>query len=103
MGVNWKEVETLVKPSPSYEDIIKRILEIFSYDFVDEYYNHTMEEAEIYVVKLLGSDPKKRYKECMENLTKAFRQLDSLNMQTYVHFVQLEIYSPVCGIDGITM
>ena len=40
-----------------YEELIKKILDVFSYSFVQEYYNHDMSEAINYVRKLLGYNP----------------------------------------------
>lgn len=89
MGIDWKEVGRLVKPSPSYEELIKRIREVLSYGFVKKYYNHNMKEAEEYSTRLLGCDPKQRYREFMERLSKVFKQLDSLNVQSYSELIHL--------------
>ncbi|MGD8506350.1 MAG: hypothetical protein PVF15_06765, partial [Candidatus Bathyarchaeota archaeon] len=89
MGIDWKEVEKLVKPSPSYKELVKRILEVLPYDFVRKHYDHNMKEAEEYATRLLGSDPKQRYGEYMEKLNRVFKQLDSLNVQSYSELVHL--------------
>jgi hypothetical protein len=89
MTIDWKEVERLIKPSPSYEELTKKILEVLSYDFVKKFYRHNMKEAEEYATRLLGCDPKQRYGEYVEKLNRAFRQLDSLNVQDYSELVNL--------------
>lgn len=87
MGIDWKQAGKLIKPVPSYEELIKRLLVIVSYDFVTETYNHTMEEAKEYAACLLGSDPRKRYGDYLEKLEKAFSQLDNLNVKSYSEFI----------------
>lgn len=89
MGVGWKEVERLIKPVPSYEVLIKRLLDTASYNFVQETYNHSMKKAREYAAKLLGSDPKHRYGEYLEKLDKALERLGSLNVESYWRFIQL--------------
>lgn len=89
MPIDWKEVERLVKPSPSHEELTKKILEVLSYDFVKKFYRHNMKEAEEYATRLLGCDPRQRYGEYVEKLNRAFRQLDSLNVQNYYELVNL--------------
>ncbi|MHA2244187.1 MAG: hypothetical protein ACXADY_04405 [Candidatus Hodarchaeales archaeon] len=57
MEIDWYKLENLVKPSPNYDTLIKKILEILSYNFVKEYYNHNMKETKEHSIKLLGDDP----------------------------------------------
>jgi len=87
MGIDWKKAEKLIRPVPSYEDLIKRLLVVVSYDFVTETYNHTMEEAKEYAASLLGSDPKKRYGEYLEKIEKVLNQLSNLNVKSYSEFI----------------
>lgn len=89
MGLDWNKIDDLVKPSPNYETLIKRILEILSYNFVYKYYNHNMKEAEEYSHNLLGDDPKQRYKEYLEKLSKTFYRLDILKVRNYPEFINL--------------
>jgi hypothetical protein len=45
----------------TYEELIKLILDVFSYSVIKDNYDHDMDEALNYVSKLLDSDPKQRY------------------------------------------
>lgn len=91
MGIDWAEIERLVKPAPNYGTLVKRNLQILSYDFVRKYYNHSMNQAKNYTTRLLGDyaacmhAPK--YGEYMEKLNKVFKQLDSLGVKNYLEFM----------------
>jgi hypothetical protein len=87
MGIDWEEPEKLVKPAPNYRTLVKRNLEILSYDFVRERYNHSMKQAENYATKLLGDYPRPKYWEYMEKLNKVFRQLDRFGVKNYLEFM----------------
>lgn len=44
MELDWAELEQLVKPSPDYADILRRLLDVVDYDFARKHYNkHGME------------------------------------------------------------
>lgn len=87
MGIDWEEVERLVKPAPNYRTLVKRNLEILSYDFVRKYYNHSMKQAENYTTRLLGDYPRPKYGEYMKKLNKVFKQLDMLGVKNYLEFM----------------
>src|SRR4030042_1765303 len=54
--VDWNLVKKMTLWD--YEEIIKKIAEVFSYSFIQEHYNHTMKEATNYLEELLGYDVK---------------------------------------------
>jgi hypothetical protein len=87
MEVNWEEVEKLVKPSPNYEILVKNIQTVVQYNFVKKYYNLNMGEMQNYTVKLLGSDPRKRYENYLEHLNTTFKKLESLEVENITTFV----------------
>jgi hypothetical protein len=87
MGVDWDEVNRLVRPSPDYQTLIKRLLEVFSYEFVKSHYNHDIAAAEAYAARLLGGDPRGRYGEWLEILVGTFRHLDRLGVKDCLEFV----------------
>jgi hypothetical protein len=87
MGVDWDEVEKLVKPNPDYLVIIKRLTEVFSYGFVIKSYNHSMKEAEVYATKLLGCDPRNRYGEYLARVNEIFKTLDKLGTENYLQLI----------------
>lgn len=84
MDIDWNIVKkmTLWK----YEDLIKKLLKVLSYDFIQKHYNHNMKEAKGYVGKLLGYDQK--YAEYTIKLTDVFEKLDRLKVQNYTELVQ---------------
>ena len=89
MGIDWKEVEKLLRPVPSYEELIKRLHEVLSYNFTRKTYNHNMLEAAEYAVKLLGNDPKQRYGEYLEKIKKILQQLNNLGVKSYSELIHL--------------
>ena len=89
MGIDWEEVEELVKPSPNYQTLIKRLQEVLSYEFVKKHYGHNMKDASEYATKLLGGDPRQRYGEYLERLKVTFGQLDRLGIKNYQEFIDL--------------
>ena len=87
MEINWNLVKEMTLWH--YEDLIKKMLKVLSYNFVQQYYGHTMKEAGSYLKKLLGYNPK--YGEYMTILSDNFQKLDSLKIQNYgdlVHRVE---------------
>ena len=87
MGIDWKEVERLVKPAPNYRTLVKRNLEILSYDFVRKHYNHSMKQAENYSKRLLGNYPKPKGDEYIGKVNKIFSQLDRFGVKNYLEFI----------------
>jgi hypothetical protein len=87
MELDWAELDRLVKPSPNYADIPRRLLDVFAYDFARKYYNHTMLEAQGYAARLLGSDPRQRYGAMLEEITRNFQHLQDLKVNTTQEFV----------------
>lgn len=88
MPIDWTEVERLVKPSPNYETLIQRLLEVFEYGFVKDHYNHSMEEAQGYAGRLLGNDPKGRYGKWLEALKAGFQSLAAIGVKDYLDFIR---------------
>jgi len=83
MEIDWNVVKKMALWS--YEDLIKKILKVLSYNFIQEHYNPDMKEAEKYAVKLLGYDPK--YAEYVSKLTDIFRKLDSFKVENYTELI----------------
>ncbi len=77
--LDWKLVKKVTLWD--YEELIKRILDVFSYSFVQEYYNHNMSEAIDYVRKLLGYNPK--YARYVSKTTSTLKSLESLRVENY--------------------
>jgi len=87
MAINWNLVKEMTLWH--YEDLIKKMLKVLSYNFVQQYYSHTMKEAGSYLRRLLEYNPK--YEEYMTRLSDNFQKLDSLKIQNYgdlVHKVE---------------
>ena len=68
-----------------YEELIKKILDVFSYSFVQEYYNHNMSEAIDYVRKLLGYNPK--YAKHVNKTTNTLKSLGGLRVENYTDLI----------------
>ena len=68
-----------------YEELIKKILDVFSYSFVQEYYNHNMSEAIDYVRRLLGYNPK--YAKHVSKTTNTLKSLGGLRVENYTDLI----------------
>jgi len=64
-----------------YEDLIERMSGDFSYTFVQEHYNHSMEQAAAYVRRLLQYDPK--HAKHISRMVNMFKILDGLKTENY--------------------
>jgi hypothetical protein len=84
MGIDWNIVKKMTLWE--YEDLIKKLLKVLSYDFIQKHYNHNMKEAKGYVGRLLGYDQK--YAEYIIKLTDVFEKLDRLKVENYTELVQ---------------
>ena len=93
MELDWAELEWLVKPSPNYADIPRRLLDVLAYDFARKYYNHSMREAQAYAARLLGSDPRQRYGAMLAEITASFQRLQDLKVNTMQEFI-LSVENP---------
>jgi hypothetical protein len=94
MELDWAELERLVKPSPNYADIPRRLLDVFAYDFVRKHYNHNMSEAQAYAARLLGSDPRRRYDAMLEEVAGIFQRLQGLGVSSTHEFI-LSVENPL--------
>jgi hypothetical protein len=105
--VNWDEVERLVKPSPNYQTLIKRLQEAYTYEFVRQYYTHTMAEAERYATDLLGCNPKRRHGDWLGRLRRVFRQFEEMGVKDYPDLIdRIETRSGLedfFGKSGLTL
>lgn len=68
-----------------YDELIKKISEVLSYNFIQEHYNHDMREATNYVKKLLGYDLK--YAEHIRRIADTFESLNALKVENYTDLI----------------
>ncbi len=64
-----------------YEELMKKMSEILSYNFIQEHYNHNMKEATSYLESLLGYDTKQD--KHVIRLADAFTALEGLRVDNY--------------------
>lgn len=83
MKLDWNAVKKMTLWD--YEDLINKILTVLSYNFIQEYYNHNMKEAGLYIQKLLGYNHK--YEEYTSKMTNTFKKLDGLKVASYTDLV----------------
>lgn len=88
MELDWTEVQELSKPSPSYSELIKRLFEVFSYEFVRRHYDHTMSQAYAYAQKLLGEDTRGRYDDRLARLLLTMQRLEAIGILSYHDYVR---------------
>lgn len=79
MEIDWDIVKKLTLWN--YEELIKKILKVLSYNFIQEFYNQTMKEAAIHVGELLGYD--RKYESYVIRMTNLFAKLDALKVSNY--------------------
>ncbi|UCD26340.1 MAG: DUF4332 domain-containing protein [Candidatus Bathyarchaeota archaeon] len=84
MEIDWNIVKKMTLWD--YENLIKKILKVLSYNFVQEHYNHSLREAGTYVKKMLGYDPK--YEEYASNITNILKKIESLKVENYIALVR---------------
>lgn len=82
MGINWAYVkeETLW----GYEDLIAKLLDVLAYSFIQEHYNHTMEEADTFSNRLgqgyLQNEDEAAF---IDGICANFKILDALGVSSY--------------------
>ncbi len=85
MEIEWEQVKKWTLWN--YEDLIKRISKVFEYPFVQEYYNHTMKEAEVHATGLLTFGECK-HREFLETITASLRTLSSAGVRNYIDLIE---------------
>ena len=83
--IDWNLVKKLTLWH--YEDLIEKMLVTLSYNFIQEHYNHNMQEASSYVRKLMGYNQK--YKEPIQKLTGIFKTLEKAEIKDYTDLVHM--------------
>ena len=68
-----------------YEKLIKKISDVFSYNFVQKHYDHNMSDATDYVRTLLGYDIK--YAKHISRMIDTFKSLNDLCVETYTDLI----------------
>lgn len=87
MEIDWDQVKK--RTLWSYENLIKKTLDVFTYSFVQEHYNHTMEEAESYSKKIQqGYLQNQNDATLVDNIATNFRTLANLQIETYLDLVR---------------
>lgn len=83
MELDWNIVKKITLWD--YENLIKKILKVLSYNFIQEYYNHNMIKAGTYAKKLLDYNPK--YEEYTNYMTDVFKKIESLKVENYIGLI----------------
>ncbi len=87
MDIDWSQVKK--RTLWQYEDLIKKMLNVLDYAFVREYYNHTMQEAVTYSVRIRqGYLQNGREAAFIGEISGHFRKLDLLGIRDYLDLVQ---------------
>lgn len=87
MEIDWTYVKKITLWQ--YEDLVKKILIVLKYDFVQEHYSHTMSEAVAYSEKIRqnylqnGKEPT-----FIIEITKRLKELDGLGIKDYQYLMQ---------------
>jgi len=87
MIIHWDFVKK--KTLWSYEDLIKKLYQTLSYDFVQEHYNHSMDEAIDYVNEIhAGYFQHRGDRAWLDGLITNFTWLKRVGIQNYLDLVQ---------------
>lgn len=87
MEIDWTQVKR--KTLWHYEDLIKKMLNVLNYGFVQEYYNHTMTEAVTHSERIRqGYLQNGREAAFIGEITEHFRKLDVLGIRNYLDLVR---------------
>ena len=87
MNVDWEIVKK--QTLWSYEDLINKLLGVLAYDFVQEHYNHTMAEAQLYVRKILRGylQDQGDMTAYMDTIATYLNELETHQIRTYSYLV----------------
>jgi hypothetical protein len=87
MVTDWDYVKK--KTLWHYDDLIKKILNVFNYNFVQEYYNHTMPEAATYSERVRqGYVQGGKEAAFIGEITELFKEFDRLGIQDYLDLIR---------------
>ncbi|MCJ7622684.1 MAG: hypothetical protein MUO76_04210, partial [Anaerolineaceae bacterium] len=87
MDIDWMQVKK--KTLWHYEDLIKKMLNVLNYGFVQEYYNHSMTEAVNYSERIReGYLQGGREAAFIDEISEHFRALDALGIKDYQDLLQ---------------
>lgn len=87
MEIDWDQVKK--KTLWHYEDLLKKMLNVFVYGFVQEHYNHTMKEAENYSKRIQqGYLQNQDDATFIDNIVNNFRTLGNLQIEAYLDLVR---------------
>lgn len=84
MQLDWAIVKK--KTLWTYEELIQKILDVMSYEFVSKHYNHSMREALNYADRLFGRHQK--YTDYTKRLTEVFNSLENSGIRSYSDLIR---------------
>lgn len=82
--IDWNLVKKITLWN--YEELIKKVSMVFSYSFIQEYYDHDMRQATDYIKELLGYDPK--FEKYVAKIANVFNSLNSLGVENYTDLIR---------------
>jgi hypothetical protein len=86
MEFDWNQVKK--QTLWTYEELIKKLLNVLAYSFVQEYYNHTMAEAKSYSQKIQqGYRQNQNDTTFIDRIIASFKKLEKLQIETYLDLV----------------
>jgi hypothetical protein len=108
MSLNWNEIDKALIPLKNYDDMKQRLHESFSYLFIRDKFDFSMDEIIHFTQSGIGMDPKGRYSHYSEMLVRTFIKMQEVGVCNILDLVgridtkdQLETFSKASGIDAI--
>ena len=87
MEIDWSQVKK--RTLWHYEDLIKKLLEVLDYGFVQDHYNHTMSEASAYSARVQqGYVENGKEATFISEIGEYLRKLDAVGIRDYLDLVQ---------------
>lgn len=105
--VNWDEVQKIIYPIKSYEDLCRRLGISFEFAFVRAAYNFQLPELEHYTQRLLLEDSRNRYKVYASQLIGTMAELKKSGIQNVLDLKErtrdrehMELFTSQVGIPA---
>jgi hypothetical protein len=86
MELDWHQVKK--QTLWTYENLIKKLLDVLAYGFVQKHYNHTMPEAQSYAHKIQqGYRQHQNDTTFIDHIVAGLKRLETLQIETYLNLV----------------
>jgi hypothetical protein len=107
MAINWNQVDEALPPLKNYDELCKRLEGPFSYAFIRDTFDFSIQALIDYTHRLLGGDSRGRYKEYETKITQALISVAQVGCKSVLDLIrqtdsreQLERFVDRVGINA---